>query len=165
MQHLPALVGTAGHHVHPSSSTRAQVLSFDLSTAAPAPTVFDLTSIVAGVPFQARAVRVISASAATTMLLVGGVDTTYPTRPYSGVLIHGSVAAGSAVFNMLGSVVLPSFGAGVTALSQTTLLHPGFVLASTDRGVFKCVGAQPLHPRDVCMCACLPVCLCRPVSP
>lgn len=116
----------------------AQVLRFDLSAAAPDPTTFDLSATVAGVSFVARTVRVTASTSATTTLLVGGADLTYPTRTYSGVLIYGSVAAGSSTFKLAGSVVLPSFGAGVTALSQTSLLHPGFVLASTDEGVFKC---------------------------
>ena len=114
------------------------MLRFDLSTAAPDPTAFDLSNAVSGIPFQARAVRVTASTSAMTTLLVGGVDTTYPNRVYSGVLIYGSVAAGSSSFTVVGSVLLPSFGSGVTALSQASPLHPGYVLASTDEGVFKC---------------------------
>ena len=114
----------------------AQVLEFDLTAAAPEPTTFDLSAAISGVQFQAKTVRVIGSSATVTSLLVGGVDATYPL--YNGIVIHGTVAAGSSTFDMTGSAVLPSFGAGVTALSQTSQLHPGFVLASTDAGVFKC---------------------------
>ena len=115
-----------------------QVLRFDLSAAAPDPTAFDLSNAVAGIQFQARAVRVIFSSVTATTLLVGGEDATFEAAA-SGVLLHGSVAAGSSTFTVLGSVVLPSRGVGVTALSQTSPLHPGFVLASTEKGVYKCV--------------------------
>ena len=118
----------------------AQVLEFDLSASAPDPTTFDLSAAISGVNFQAKTVRVIASSAATTTLLVGGVDNTYPL--YNGIVIYGTVAAGSSTFSVTGSVVLSSFGAGVTALSQTSPLHAGFVLASTDAGVFKCA-CQP----------------------
>ena len=112
------------------------MLSFDLTAAAPDPIIFDLSAAVSGVQFQAKTVRVIASSAAMTTLLVGGVDNTYPV--YNGIIIYGTAAAGSSAFDVVGSLVLPSFGAGVTALSQTSPLHPGFVLASTDAGVFKC---------------------------
>jgi len=111
---------------------------FDLSAAAPDPTVFDLSGIIPGVQFQAEAVRVTASSSASTTLLIGGRDTTY-NAAYPGVIIYGSVAAGGSKLSVTGTVVLPSFGAGIRALSQTSPLHPGFVLAATDAGVFKCV--------------------------
>jgi len=113
------------------------VLRFDLTATAPDPTTFDLSAAISGVRFQANTVRVVASSAAMTTLLVGGVDNTYPL--YNGIIIHGTVAAGSSTFSVTGSAALSSFGAGVTALSQTSPLHPGYVLASTDAGVFKCV--------------------------
>ena len=109
---------------------------FDLTAAAPDPTTVDLSAAVAGIQFQARAVRVVASSAATTSLLIGGVDTT-GYAAYPGIVLFGSVAVGSAAFSATGRAVLPSFGAGVTALSQTGTLHQGYVLASTDHGVFK----------------------------
>lgn len=136
---LPALTLVREAAIKQASCPPAQVLWFDLSTAAPDPTTVDMSAAVAGILFQARAVRVTASTSASTALLVGGVDTTYPNRVYSGVLVYGSVAAGSSIFHVTGRVLLPSFGSGVTALSQTSPLHPGFVLASTDEGVFKCV--------------------------
>ena len=127
------------------------MLSFDLTAAAPDPIIFDLSAAVSGVQFQAKTVRVIASSAAMTTLLVGGVDNTFPV--YNGIVIHGTVAAGSTTFSVVGSLVLSSFGAGVTALSQTSLLHPGFVLASTDGGVYKCAH-QPVAACKVLMCLC-----------
>lgn len=117
----------------------AQVLRFDLPKAAPDPTTFDLTAAVVGIKFQAKAVWVVYSSPALTMLLVAGKDTSYPAT-CSGVVIYGSVAAGSSKFSVSGSVVLPSsfLGPGVTALSQTSPLLAGHVLASTDQGVYKC---------------------------
>ena len=114
-----------------------QVYRFDLTSAVLTPTKFDLSFAVNGITFQALAVRVVASSAASTTLLVGGLDTTYGAA-YPGVVIYGSVAAGAATFAVAGSVVLPSTSAGVTALSQTSPLYPGLVLASTDQGVFKC---------------------------
>ncbi len=87
--------------------------------------------------------RVVASSAASTTLLVGGLDTTYPPT-YPGVLIYGTVAVGASKFIVTGSVALPSFGGGVTALSQTSPLLPGHVLAATDEGVFKCVPICPM---------------------
>jgi len=85
-------------------------------------------------------------SAASTTLLVGGVDKTYgATHP--GVVIIGTIAVGSSAFITTGSVVLPSLNGGVTALSQTSAVVPGYVLASTDQGVFKCAHTRsPLPP-------------------
>ncbi len=123
-----------------------QVLSFDLTAAAPDPTTFDLSAAIAGVQFQAKTVRVVASSAAMTTLLVGGVDNTYPL--YNGIVIHGTVAAGSSTFSVTGSAVVPSFSGGVTALSQTSPLHPGYVLASADTGVYKCAH-QPARLRCV----------------
>ena len=111
---------------------------FDLAAAAPHPMVVDMTDVLDGIQFQARTVRVTSSTTARTTLLVGGVDGTYPTPTDSGVLLYGSLAAGSSAFDVTGSVLLPSSGAGITALSQTSPLHPAYVLASTDTGVFKC---------------------------
>ena len=115
----------------------AQVLRFDLSAAAPSAVTFDLSFAVSGVTFQARAVRVVMSTAMATTLLVGGVDSTNQAA-FPGVLLYISVAVGASSFTVSGSVVLPSFGKGVTALSQTSPLLPGYVLASTDQGVFKC---------------------------
>ena len=127
-----------------------QLLRFDLSSAAPDPSTFDLTAAVAGVVFQARAVRVVSSTAMLTTLLVGGLDTTSGAAN-PGVLIYISIAVGSSSFTKIGSVALPSFGSGVTALSQTSPLLPGYVLASTDEGVFKCVDLmQSPVPADDC---------------
>ena len=73
-----------------------------------------------------------------TTLLVGGLDSN-ESAPYQGVVVVISIAAGSSNFTLNGSVVLPSFaGSGVTTLSQISSLPRGFVLASTDSGVFKC---------------------------
>ena len=117
----------------------AQVVRFDLSKASPLMTQFDLSAAVDGVEFQANTVRVVSGDSAESTLLVGGQDTG-SSNLYTALVIYISVAAGSAQFNKAGSVVLPSFnGGGVTALSQANALHPGFVLASTNAGVFKCV--------------------------
>ena len=119
------------------SCVAAQMLSFDLSAAAPDPSSFDLSAAVTGVQFQARAVRVVSSSASSTTLLVGGVDTSYAAQ-YPGVIMLVTVAAGADTCNVTGSAVLPSSRSGVTALSQTSTVVPGFVLASTDQGVYKC---------------------------
>jgi len=48
---------------------------------------------------------------------------------------------GADAFTLTGSVVLPGNGSGVMALSQTSALYPGYVLASTDAGRFKCAVA------------------------
>ena len=77
---------------------------------------------------------------AATTLLVGGLDTS---SPNPGVLIYGTVAAGSSAFAVTGSVAVPTFGSGITALSQTSPLLPGLVLAATDKGVYKCVLRSP----------------------
>ena len=123
---------------HEPLCRHAQIYSFDLSAAAPDPTIYDLSFAVAGVTFHAQTVRVVASSAASTTLLVGGLDTTNGAA-YPGVVIYGTVAAGAAAFAVSGSVALPSFGDGVTVLSQTSPLLPGLVLAATDEGVFKCV--------------------------
>ena len=117
----------------------AQLLAFDLTKAAPDPTTFDLTGVVTGITFEAKAVRVVSSTPTLTRLLVAGHDKTYAAT-YHGVVVYGSVAAGSSSFKVLGSVVLDGawLETGATALSQTSPLLPGHVLASTDKGVFKC---------------------------
>ena len=116
----------------------AQVLRFDVTAAAPDPTAFTLASAIDGIQFEPATVRIVSADTAMTTLLVGGLDGN-DSAPYQGVVALVSIAAGSSNFTVEGSVVLPSFaGSGVTALSQTSSLHRGFVLASTDSGVFKC---------------------------
>ena len=128
-----------------------QLLRFNVLASAPDPTVIDLSGAVAGVPIQARTVRVTASTTTATTLLIGGVDTTYPMRMYCGVLIYGFVAAGSSSFTVMGSVLLPSTGAGVTALSQTSAFHPGYVLASTDQGVYKCaISCEMLCGRVPC---------------
>lgn len=66
---------------------------------------------------------------------------------YPGVVLYISIAAGATTYTVTGSVVVPSSGAGVTALSQTSVLTPGYVLASTDQGVFKCAGDPAPNPR------------------
>ena len=113
------------------------MLSFDLSEAAPDPITFNLSAVVADETFTAISIRVVSSDDVATVLLVGG-STDATTVPYPAVLIYGSVTAGSNAFKLTGSVVLPSSGSGVTSLSQSSLLHGGFVLANTDMGVFKC---------------------------
>ena len=117
-----------------------QVYSFNLLSAAPNPTMFDLTNAVSSIIFSALTVRVVSSTNMMTTLLVGGVNTNGNPQ-YPGVVIYISVAVGSSSYTKYGSVVLPSTGAGVTALSQTSPLLPGSVLASTDEGVFKCAKA------------------------
>ena len=114
---------------------------FDLSQAAPDPTYPDLTALPDSADFQPNALRVVMASSTVTYLVVGGVNTTYPPNP--GLIVYGSVAAGSTKLNFIGSTVLPSFQSGVTALSQTST-HS--VLASTDQGVFKCAALTPGTP-------------------
>ena len=121
----------------------AQVASFDLSKAAPTLTQFSVSDAVSdaveGVQFQAMTVRVVSSDSTATTLLVGGVDTN-SSNPYSALVIYISVLAGSVTVNTAGIAVLPSDnGGGVTALSQENDVHPGYVLASTNEGVFKCV--------------------------
>ena len=121
-----------------------QVFSFDLSSAAPAAVIFDLSFAVPGITFKALAVRVVSATELATILLVGGVDSTNQAS-YPGVVLYISIPSSATSFagaTVSGSVVLPSGGAGVTALSQTSPLLPGTVLASTDQGVFKCAASS-----------------------
>ena len=109
--------------------------------------VVNITSVVPGFMFTARAIRVVQATPDVTHLLIGGTNSSHPEgfSPfiiYPAVLLYGSVAAGSTKFVMLGSLVLPSIETGITALSQTNTLYPGYVLASTDLGVYKC---EPLQ--------------------
>ena len=98
-------------------------------------TVVDVSNAILGVSFQAAAVRVASAQGGVTHLLVGGLDTSVGTG--GAYLAYGRVAAGSSQFVPLGSVMLSSVNYGVTALSQRSGLSPGYVLASTDLGVFR----------------------------
>ena len=121
-----------------TSRVRVQLLAFDLTAAAPDPSTIDLSNAITGVKFEPIAVRVVSSTAASTTLLVGGVDDTNGAT-YPGIVIIGTVAVGASTFHVTGSVVLPSSNSGVTALSQTSAVVPGYVLASTDLGVFKCV--------------------------
>ena len=102
-----------------------------------------LTINVPSVQFQPQAVRVVSANSTATVLLLGGLDTTSGAT-YPGVVVYGSVAAGSSTLSHVGSAVLPSIGSGVVQLSQTSVLHKGYVLASTDQGVFKCASWMPV---------------------
>ena len=88
------------------------------------------------VSFQALAVRVVSARGGVTHLLVGGVDDYADSG--GAYLAYGRVAAGSSLFVPFGSFLVPSVYGGLTALSQTSTLSPGYVLASTDQGVFRC---------------------------
>jgi hypothetical protein len=121
--------------------------SFNLSSAGTDPTYFDLSGTVPGATFAALAVRVVQSNATATQLVVGGYDACdcYPTYP--ALLVFGSVAAGSAEFTVIGSIVVPNNNpsSGVTALSQTSALQPGAVLASTDQGVYKCVCGHEGH--------------------
>ena len=114
-----------------------RVAMFDLSKAAPDPTYLDLTA-VPDPSFQPNAVRVVLATGAVTYLLLGGRGS-----QEDGLLVYGSVATGSNGFAVKGSLVLPSFGTGITALSQTSKLLDGSVLAATDQGVFKCASVSP----------------------
>ena len=138
-----------------------QILAKTLGQAPAYDRVVDLTFTVSGFAVLAQAIRVVKAANNITHLLVGGINvpdssgiSEFPISEipgssdnefdgpdeatYLGVLIYGSVAVGSTEFLLQGSLVLPSFSSGITALSQTSALHPGFVLASTDVGVFKC---------------------------
>ena len=97
-----------------------------------------LADAVDGVDFVANTVRVVSSDSRGTMLLVGGRDNS-GSNPYTAILLYISVTLGTTAYKTSGSVVLPSFNQqGVAALSQANDLHPGFVLASTNAGVFKC---------------------------
>ena len=94
---------------------------------------------VPNMEFQPNAVRVVSATSAATFLLLGGLDTTSGAAQ-PGVVLYGSVAAGvsTLMFRILSSAALPSISSGGVQLSPISALHLGCVLASTDRGVFKC---------------------------
>ena len=103
-------------------------------------------------------VRVVSADAAATRLLLGGIS--YASDPDTDitanhtVLVYGSVPAGGDVLEVLGLAILPdddvnedyAYGVnldadypyGLFALSATSALSPGWVLASTRSGIFKC---------------------------
>ena len=118
--------------------------SFNLSSATPKPTYFDLSKTVPGATFAALAVRVIQSNATATQLVVGGYDACDCYPMYPALLVFGSVAAGSTKFTTIGSIVVPNNdpSSGVTALSQTSALQPGAVLASTDQGVYKCVASD-----------------------
>ncbi len=114
---------------------------FNLSSGSTDPTYFDLSAAVPGAQFSAVAVRVVGSNDTATRLVVGGQNMQC-CGPYSALLVYGSVAAGSTDFKVTGSVVVQSTGmysgGGVTALSQTSALQAGAVLASTDKGVYKC---------------------------
>ena len=133
-------MSTCAHTAAPQLSPRActQVLQFDLNSPAPDPSTFDFSTTVAGVKFQASTVRVVMSSPSSTDLLVGGLDNTFPRPPNAGIVIAISVVAGMNAVSVSGSIALPSSGSGVTALSQTSALVPGYVLASTDDGIYKC---------------------------
>ncbi len=114
-----------------------QVARFDLSSGSTDPTFFDLSAAVPGATFSALAVRVVNATDTATYLVVGGqLQCCGP--QYPALLVYGSVATGSTSFTVMGSTVVQSAGSGVTALSQTSALQSGSVLASTDQGVYKC---------------------------
>ena len=115
---------------------------FDLSLPAPDPVYLDMPKPT---DFQPAVIRVVNASSTATFLLVGGADTSDGAK-YPGMLVYGSVAAGSTAFDFIGSTVLPdsnSDGDGITALTQTSPLLRNFVLASTGSGVFKCAYCMP----------------------
>ena len=105
---------------------------------------YDLSFAVPGVTFQAKGVRVVSSLVGMTTLLVGGKDTTNNAAGI-GILMYISIVPGASTYTVFGSTALPSFGAGVTALSQTSPLLSGYVLASTDEGVFKCAEGAVAH--------------------
>ena len=136
-----------------------QLACFNLGSAGTDPTYIDLSGTVPGANFAALAVRVVQSNATATELVVGGYDACDCYPAYPALLVFGSVAAGSAEFTTIGSIVVPNNNpsSGVTALSQTSALQPGAVLASTDQGVYKCAsdtegraptavpGIQPPH--------------------
>ena len=111
---------------------------FDLSHSAPDPAYLDLSAIPVTGGFNAKAVRVVNASATATHLLLGG-----PGQGLGGLVVYGTIAAGSNIFEVTASTEVPSFDTGVTALSQTSPSLPLSVLAATDMGVYKC--ALRLH--------------------
>ena len=117
-----------------------QLACFNLGSAGTDPTYIDLSGTVPGANFAALAVRVVQSNATATELVVGGYDACDCYPAYPALLVFGSVAAGSAEFTTIGSIVVPNNNpsSGVTALSQTNALQPGAVLASTDKGVYKC---------------------------
>ena len=136
-----------------TSTAHAQVAVFDLTRAAPQPTYVNVSAAVPGENFEANAVRVVQTTSTASYVLVGGrTSDVGPT--FSGLLVHGSIAFGSTEFHVLGSTVLPSLQSGVTALSQTSALRPGFVIAATDEGLFKCVHiAAPNTKENHCFSA------------
>ena len=137
-----------GRLTHSILVVACQVAAYSLGDASAGEVLSGLTIDVPNVQFQPNAVRVVSATSAATVLLVGGLDTTSGAA-YPGVVAYGTVAAGSSTLSLLGSAVLPSIGSGVVQLSQTSALHAGYVRASTDRGVFKCAD-QSLAPLTSC---------------
>ena len=98
--------------------------------------IIDLSSAVPGVRFITATIRVVTVADGGLVLVVGGVDTT-PNAALPGIVVVASIVPGGGSYSVLGSARLPSFGAGVTALSQRSSLFSNFILASTDEGVFK----------------------------
>ena len=146
-------LNAASGNVDRTSTAHAQVAVFDLTRAAPQPTYVNVLAAVPGDNFEANAVRVVQTTNTATHVLVGG-RTTAVGPTFSGLLVYGSVAFGSTKFHVLGSTVLPSLQSGVTALSQTSALRPGFVIAATDEGLFKCVQmAAPDSKENHCFSA------------
>jgi hypothetical protein len=113
------------------------VAAFDLADASVGAVLSALVINVPNLQFQPHAMRVVSGTSAATFLLLSGLDATSGAA-YPGVIVYGSVAAGSSTLSLIGSAALPSSSTGMVQLSPINALHAGSVLASTDRGVFKC---------------------------
>ena len=128
--------------------------AFSLGDASASVVLTALTIDVPSVQFQPQAVRVVSANSTATVLLLGGLDTTSGAT-YPGVVVYGIVAAGSSTLSHTGSAVLPSIGSGVVQLSQTSALHKGYVMASTDQGVYKCASSMAASML-LCSCSTIP---------
>ena len=95
-------------------------------------------------------VRVVAADALHTQLLIGGISTSADDNAAT-VLIYGSVPAHSYVLDVTGVTVLD--GNSVLALSQTSALSPGWVLACTAAGIYKCARAPVQLARPSCCSA------------
>ena len=161
-----ACLPPAGRHV---ACARAQIIRFEVRDGvAVRETGIDTSAVSAilpdGLPGSATqhtdylCVRVVSADATETALLIGARSEGYDVALggwYSiSILIYGSVPAGGYVLEVTGIAVLPAPThdfAGVFALSQTSAVSPGWVLASTGSGVYKCAPV----PFAVCVVLCL----------
>ena len=170
----------------------AQVIRFAVGDGAAARrTVLDTSAVLPSSDgTNLLCVRVVSADAAETRLLLGGIS--YASDPDTGaeanrtVLVFGSVPAGGDVLEVLGLAILPDadvndadYGNGVQlngdypyglfALSATSALSPGWVLASTRTGIFKCehivlAPTSGIKGMYACQCRSRSGCVCRPAA-